>query len=86
MFALGMVCAPIGPTLAALVAEAPYPDIRLLKGGPKPSWTEATEANINGFSALLISFGEALHRELKVPVGLMVGAVGGTPSGAWIPP
>ena len=36
-------------------------------------------------SAILFAFGERLHRELNVPVGLFYGAVGGTPSGAWIP-
>jgi sialate O-acetylesterase len=39
---------------------------------------------VNGFSALLFAFGSRLQTELKVPVGLMVGAVGGTPSGYWL--
>ncbi|MFT6618362.1 MAG: sialate O-acetylesterase [Limisphaerales bacterium] len=73
------------PTLAKLVAAAPYPAMRLLRGGPKPRWTAADEASITKFSAILFAFGERLHRELDVPVGLMVGAVGGTPSGAWMP-
>jgi sialate O-acetylesterase len=33
-----------------------------------------------------MSFGIPLQKEIDVPVGLMVGAVGGTPSGAWLNP
>ncbi|MDH3583378.1 MAG: sialate O-acetylesterase, partial [Phycisphaerae bacterium] len=36
------------------------------------------------FSALLLAFGHGLHEQLDVPVGLIVGAVGGTPSGYWL--
>ncbi len=71
------------PVLAAAANES-YPKIRLLKKGPKDAWQEATAANIPGFSALLFSFGFPLQKELNVPVGLMVGAVGGTPSGFWL--
>jgi len=71
-------------TLAKLIEGAPYPKIRLLKGGPKPSWMEATPETVPGFSAILFAFGERLHRDLDVPVGLIVGAVGGTPSGLWL--
>ena len=72
------------PKLAKLIESAPYPKIRLMKGGPKPKWIEADAKNVAGFSAILISFGERLHRDLDVPVGLIVGAVGGTPSGSWL--
>lgn len=44
---------------------------------------EATAANVDGFSAILFAFGSRLQAELDVPVGLMLGAVGGTPSGYW---
>lgn len=71
------------PTLAKLVADGPYPSIRLRAQG---KWVEADEASMNAFSALHLAFGERLHRDLDVPVGLIVGAVGGTPSGAWLPP
>jgi sialate O-acetylesterase len=33
---------------------------------------------------LLFAFGSQLQQELDVPIGLMVGAVGGTPSGNWL--
>ena len=74
------------PTLAALVTKAPYDSIRLMQGGPKPSWKPATDAaTVNGFSAIHFAFGQRLHTELNIPIGLIVGAVGGTPSGSWLP-
>jgi sialate O-acetylesterase len=73
-------------TLAALLENAPYPKIRLSlsKGAGQPSWSPATREAIEPFSALLFSFGQSLHQELDVPVGLIAGAVGGTPSGSWL--
>jgi sialate O-acetylesterase len=68
--------------LAAMVKAGPYPKLRLYRGG----WKESTAANINGMSALLFSFGQPLQKELDIPVGLIVGAVGGTPSGRWLSP
>lgn len=68
--------------LGKIVADAPYPKLRLYRGG----WQEATEESIRAFSALLFSFGQPLQQELDVPVGLIVGAVGGTPSGRWLSP
>jgi len=71
--------------LTKLGAAAPYPLIRLQRGN-RPQWREATAKNIGGFSALLFAFGAPLQKELDVPVGLIVGAVGGTPSGRWLSP
>jgi sialate O-acetylesterase len=71
------------PGLAKIVAEN-YPKVRLLKKDAGAVWQEATPANNTGFSAMLFSFGIPLQKELDVPVGLMVGAVGGTPSGYWL--
>ncbi|HSJ04635.1 MAG TPA: hypothetical protein VK956_19345, partial [Verrucomicrobium sp.] len=71
----------------AVLAEAAkqtYPKLRLMKKGPNDVWQEATPATIPAFSAMLFSFGHPLQKELDVPVGLMVGAVGGTPSGFWL--
>jgi sialate O-acetylesterase len=73
-------------TLAAVLAKAPFKNIRLMQGGPKPTWQTATPQTVSAFSAILFAFGERLQRDLDVPVGLIVGAVGGTPSGSWIPP
>jgi sialate O-acetylesterase len=73
-------------TLAALLKQAEFPQIRLLQSGPKPTWTETTPQTLAGFSAIHFAFGQRLQHELDVPIGLIVGAVGGTPSGFWIPP
>ncbi|MCA9179011.1 MAG: hypothetical protein KDB14_31320 [Planctomycetales bacterium] len=76
-------------TLDALLQKS-YPSIRLARGlagrANGPRWQVATPEAARAFSALLFPFGERLHRELNVPIGLIVGAVGGTPSGSWIPP
>ena len=71
------------PGLQQTLAAAPYPKIRLLRSGLK-GWVEATPVNVDSFSAILFAFGSRLQSELKVPVGLIVGAVGGTPSGYWL--
>ncbi|MDX1945824.1 MAG: sialate O-acetylesterase [Pirellulaceae bacterium] len=68
--------------LARLRDGGPYPQIRL--GRANGNWQVATPQNIDGFSAILFAFGQTLQKELDVPVGLLVGAVGGTPSGAWL--
>jgi len=71
------------PVLAAAVKES-YPRLRLMRKGAAAVWEQSTpETNVK-FSALLFSFGFALQKEIDVPIGLMVGAVGGTPSGYWL--
>jgi len=70
------------PVLAKAIA-ATYPKLRLLHKG-RAGWELATPTNNIQFSALLFSFGFRLQQELGVPVGIMVGAVGGTPSGDWL--
>ena len=67
----------------AKMAAGTYPKLRLIRSG-NPGWNEAVPANIEKTSALLFSFGLPLQQKLDVPVGLMVGAVGGTPSGYWL--
>jgi len=69
------------PALQKL-SEGTYPKIRLSTSGG--NWKEAIPANIGNFSAILFAFGVAVQKDLDVPVGLMVGAVGGTPSGYWL--
>ena len=68
--------------LSEMVEGGPYPKLRLYRG----SWKESTPKDISGFSALLFAFGQPLQKALDVPVGLIVGAVGGTPSGRWLSP
>lgn len=71
-----------GDDVLAKLAEAKYPKLRFSKSGGK--WSESDEKTNPGASAILFSFGVRLQQELNVPVGLMLGAVGGTPSGYWL--
>lgn len=48
------------------------------------AWVVAAPENVGKCSAVAWNFGVALRRELHVPVGLIVSAVGGTPVEAWI--
>jgi len=61
----------------------PIPPDRIIEPSV-PGWQEATPASIAGFSALLFGLGVPLQKELNVPVGLIEGAVGATPSICWI--
>lgn len=71
------------PVLDA-ASKQTYPNLRLLRKDANATWEQATPETNPKFSALLFSFGFALQKEIDVPVGLMVGAVGGTPSGFWL--
>lgn len=73
-----------GDPVLATAANGSYPKLRILKKGATDVWQTATPATIPSFSAMLFSFGHRLPEQLNVPVGLMVGAVGGTPSGFWL--
>ena len=72
-----------GDEVLEKMAAGTYPRLRLIRDR-NPGWLEATPKNIRDTSAMLFSFGLPLHKELDVPVGLIVGAVGGTPSGYWL--
>jgi sialate O-acetylesterase len=67
----------------AKVADGTYPKLRLCRGRGG-SWQQSTPETNRGFSALLFAFGQQLQKDLDVPVGLILGAVGGTPSGRWL--
>ena len=69
------------PGVAKIAGES-HPQIRI--AGANSPWRLATPASVKGFSALMLSFGVPLQKDLNVPVGLLVGAVGGTPSGFWV--
>lgn len=47
-------------------------------------WQPCTPEQVADFSAIAYYFGEKVHRETKVPVGLILNAVGGSPAEAWI--
>ena len=73
-----------GDPVLAEAAQKSYPQLRLLRKDAGAAWELSTPETNPKFSALLFSFGFALEKEINVPVGLMVGAVGGTPSGFWL--
>ncbi len=80
----------------AAIAAANYPKIRLFRTPQVTSATplENTEAcwavcnpeNVKSFSAVAYYFGRKLHQDLKVPVGLLQSAWGGTQIEPWTPP
>ena len=69
------------PAMTRLAAES-YPRIRLVQANG--AWRAAAPGSISSFSAILFAFGVPLQKDLNVPVGLMLGAAGGTPSGQWL--
>lgn len=79
------------PPLKEWMEKGPYPDVRIFRSpsdrrserGPM-YWVPASKEAVKVSSALLFSFGLQLNKHLDVPVGLILCAVGGTPSGAWV--
>jgi sialate O-acetylesterase len=69
---------------AAEAPKANFPKIRW--NGRKGGWAAITPANVKGVYAVAYYFAKDLHKELKVPIGLIGRAVGGTPIEAWMPP
>jgi sialate O-acetylesterase len=49
-----------------------------------PAWKVCTPQGVPLFSAVLYYFGQRLHKELNVPVGLINSSWGGSPIEAWI--
>lgn len=47
-------------------------------------WVVCEPSTVGTFSGTLFFFGRQLHKELKVPVGLINSSVGGTPIESWI--
>ena len=72
-----------GDEVLAKVAAGTYPQLRLCRG-KGGNWQESNPQTNNGYSALLFAFGQQLQQDLDIPVGLILGAVGGTPSGRWL--
>ncbi len=69
--------------MLAELAAGTYPQLRLCRG-KGGAWQESNPKTNAGFSAILFAFGQRLQKDLDVPVGLILGAVGGTPSGRWL--
>jgi sialate O-acetylesterase len=78
---------------ASLLLKANYPGIRLFKvphetslqpiQGVQASWQICTSETARTFSAVAFFFGENLHRELGVPIGLIESSWGGTSAEEW---
>lgn len=78
------------------IANAKHPQIRLFNtprspaGTPqkdvKGKWEVCTPKTIPNFSAVAYFFGRHLHKELKVPVGVIETSWGGTRIEPWTPP
>jgi sialate O-acetylesterase len=80
----------------AEIAAAKYPNIRLLtvkrtaktkaQSDIQGRWAECNSKSASQFSAVGYFFGRHLHKELKVPVGLINSSWGGTRAEAWTSP
>lgn len=78
----------------AEVVAANFPQIRMLRVPEAPAdepwdyvnaeWKSCTPATAMGFSGTGYYFGRKLHRELKMPIGLVVCAWGGSSVPAWM--
>ena len=78
----------------AEIAAATFPQIRLFYVPRKPSavpvedvdakWVVCTPESVAEFSAVLYYFGRQMHKDLKVPMGLIHSSWGGTPIASWI--
>jgi sialate O-acetylesterase len=78
---------------AGVIASSSIPEIRLfnvekrIAGEPLEEctgkWEICTPETVKQFSATAFFFGRKLHSELKIPVGLIESAWGGTPSESW---
>jgi sialate O-acetylesterase len=76
------------------IAAATFPQIRLFDVPRKTSavpvddvdakWVVCSPESIPEFSAVLYYFGRQMHRDLKVPMGLIHSSWGGTPIASWI--
>ena len=80
----------------AAIAAADYPLIRLYDTPRVPSskpldkinakWKVCSPSTADSFSAVAYYFGRKLHKDLDVPVGLLLSAWGGTRIEPWTPP
>lgn len=77
------------PLIRMFVHDAPYAIYELPVPPQEPasdrpgSWKVCSPETAEHFSAIGYFFARDLHRELKVPVGIVLSTVGGTPVEAW---
>ncbi len=78
------------------IAAANYPNIRYFsvqrqygthpfKDAPGSVWKKTTPEDAGSFSAVAYYFAKKIHHDVKVPVGVIYSAWGGTPAEAWTP-
>lgn len=65
-------------TVNKWLATSPVEDLEIER-----KWTAINPSTVGGCSAVAYWFGKKIHQDLKVPVGLIVTAWGGTPAEAW---
>lgn len=63
---------------------ANHPDLRYMNMQAGGKWTAVTESTVLDFSGTAYYFSKELQARLKVPVGIMVSAVGGTDVERWM--
>jgi sialate O-acetylesterase len=69
------------------VANAKNPFLRFyISTNRSAPWTDCTPESTAKFSAAGYFFGSHLQKELKVPIGLILAATGGTRAESWAPP
>ncbi|MEI6218111.1 MAG: sialate O-acetylesterase [bacterium] len=78
------------------VVAADWPEIRLLQPPHAASrvpasdvnaeWRTCSPASVQNFSAVAYYFGRELHKEVKVPIGLIGASWGSTTAQQWTPP
>ncbi len=74
-----------GPNLDSAKA-ADHPDLRLMNYQGGGAWAACTPAVALSFSATAYYFGRDLQQTLKVPVGIILSAVGGSEIEEWMDP
>ena len=78
------------------ISEANHPEIRLCQvpqalalkpqDNIKTAWKQCSPKEVTSFSAVAYFFGDILHRELDVPIGLISTNWGGSSAEAWVNP
>ena len=71
--------------LLAKAASQSYLKLRIYHSEIGSGWQQTTPEALRQFSAQLFYFGMVLQKELDCPVGVMEGAVRGSPAANWIP-
>lgn len=80
---------------SAEIPKAEFPQMRLFtlekasnsspKDDMKGTWKVCSAATAGDFSAVAYYFGKGIHQSLKIPVGVIADAWGGTPAEVWVP-